>query len=128
FTRIGFGIQGKYEDLAVRGGYIFGRNNNPYGALNSDTVDSTAWFVETEYFLFAWLIPYLRYEGLTVDLPSGVEGIDSSQDRERVVLGAKALIRANISLSVEGRFHTKNQATGGRGDADQVVVQLEAAF
>ncbi|MDK1031217.1 MAG: hypothetical protein QGD94_04360, partial [Planctomycetia bacterium] len=32
FTRIGFGILGKYEGLAVRGGYIFGRNNNPYGA------------------------------------------------------------------------------------------------
>ncbi len=129
FWRLGFGIQGKYQDLAVRGGAVFGRNQNPYGELSDQAVYSCSWFTEAEYFVFPWLIPYLRYEGLSLDLPSGVEGIDDTQSRNRVIVGAKALIRANISLSMEGRFYTKDERYEDKErQDDQVVVSLEVAF
>ncbi len=128
FWRIGFAVQGKYRDFAARGGAVFGRNENPYGALSGDPVDSCSWFGEVEYFAYPWLIPYIRYEGLSLDLPSGVEGIDPSQDRNRLIVGAKALIRANVSLTIEGRFHTKDERGEGRDDDDQIVAALEAAF
>ncbi len=128
FWRVGFGIQGKYQDLAVRGGAVIGRNKSPYGELSSQPVDSCTWFAEAEYFVFPWFVPFLRYEGLSLDLPSGVEGIDNTQDRNRFVVGAKALIRANISLTVEGRFHTKDERFAKETQDDQVLLSLEAAF
>ncbi len=128
FWRLGVGAQSKHGDLAIRGGYVFGYNKNPFGALTSQSVDSHTWFAEAEYFLYPWLIPYGRYEVLMLDLPSGVEGIDSDQDQQRFVVGTKALIRANITAIAEVRIYTKDDSSESQGDRDQVVLGFEAAF
>lgn len=128
FCRIGFGIQGKYNDLAVRGGYVYGSNKRPFGAMTPDAVPSHSWFFEAEYFVYPWLIPYVRYEALQLELPTGVDGIDPTQDRDRVIVGAKFLIRANVSVTVEGRFHLRDERKGEQGDDDQVVIGIEAGF
>ena len=107
FYRLGFGVQQKFRDLTIGGGYMFGRNENPYGNLSTDRVDSHAWFLEGMYFLRPWLIPYSRYEGLDLDLPSGIGGLNPQQDNARVVTGVKTLIRANVSMNVESNFYVK---------------------
>jgi len=127
FWRLGAGVQAKYKDLTIGGGYMWGRNDNPYGELSSKSVDSNAWFAEAYYFVYPWLIPYVRYEGLNLDLPSGVAGLDDDQDRGRVIVGGKAMIRANISLNVEGTFYT-NGSNVEEGIDNTLFVLLSAAF
>ncbi len=107
---------------------MFGYNNNPFGALTSESVDSHTWFAEIEYFLFPWLIPYTRYEALIIELPSGVEGINSDQDQQRFIFGTKVLIRANVTAIAEVRIYTEDDSSESKGDKNQVVLGLEAAF
>ncbi len=136
FWRFGPGLQWKYRDLTLSGGYIFGKNNRPYGAISNDSVDSEAWFLEARYVAYPWLFPYVRYEGLKLKLASGIPGlfVQENQDRERIIVGAKALVRANITLALEGRFYTKDErqtrglAPGQKGDDDQALVTMSYAF
>jgi hypothetical protein len=111
----------------VGAGYMYGDNDNPYGDLSTKSVDSHAWFAEGYYYVYPWLIPYVRYEGLNLDLPSGVAGLDPDQDRARVILGAKALIRANIALNVEVTTYTDG-ARVEEGIDNTLFVLLSAAF
>lgn len=108
FWRAGGGLRGKYKDLTVGAGYMFGNNDRPYGFLSDASVDSNAWFVEAHYYVYPWLIPYGRYEGLYLDgLPEDLL-LDGETDREILTVGCKAHIRANISLRAEGTFYTQD--------------------
>jgi hypothetical protein len=127
FWRLGAGVQAKYKDLTVGAGYMLGRNDNPYGVLSSKSVDSGAWLAEAYYFVYPWLIPYVRWEGLNLDLPSGVAGLDDDQDRSRLILGGKAMIRANIALNVEVMTYTDG-ANVEEGIDNTLFVLLTAAF
>lgn len=133
FWRVGFGILGRYRDLQIGAGYIFGENEAPYGALTKRDVDSRAWFVEAQYFVFPWLIPNIRYEGLHLDLPL-TNAVITRADRERFIVGVKALLRANVSLAIEGRFYTKDERQtkmmmkGETNDDNQVVISANFAF
>lgn len=128
FWRLGPGFLFKIKDLELDGGYMFGENDVPFGALSGQSVDSEAWFVEASVFAYPWLVPLLRYESLSLDLPSGVEGLDASQDRSRIVVGAKALLRANVSLTAEGRIYTNDERFDEDDNDDELVLSLTAAF
>ena len=127
FWRLGAGAQAKYKDLTVGVGYMWGRNDNPYGELSSKSVDSGAWLAEAYYFVYPWLIPYVRWEGLNLDLPSDVAGLDDDQDRARLILGGRAMIRANIGLNVEVMTYTDG-ANVEEGIDNTLFVLLTAAF
>jgi hypothetical protein len=134
FWRAGAGLLWRFKDFQLGGGYVFGDNDRPYGVLTDKSVDSEAWFVEASYFIYPWLVPTFRYEGLRLDLPKNVRGIQSDQDRERIIFGAKALLRANVYLTLEGRFYTKDQRStrafpkGDTDDDNEVVSTLNFAF
>jgi hypothetical protein len=70
YWRLGGSFLAKYSNLMVGAGFMYGDNDNPYGDLSSESVDSQAWFAEAYYFVYPWLIPYVRYEGLKLDLLS----------------------------------------------------------
>ena len=127
YWRLGGSFRAKYKDLMVGAGYMYGDNDNPYGDLSQDSVDSHAWFAESYYYVYPWLIPYVRWEGLNLDLPSGVAGLDPDQDQSRLILGAKALIRANISLNVEWTKYTEG-ARLQEGVDNTLFVLLSGAF
>jgi hypothetical protein len=113
FDRLGGDIRLNYKDLSLAGGYIFGDDD-------SDDTDKDLWLVEAEYWLYPWLVTYVRYEGLSVD------GADN-EDQARLIPGVVLLLRANIKVTVEGRYYYKNQPAneaGGKGDDDRVVFQL----
>ena len=120
-------MQAKYKDLTLGAGYMWGRNDNPYGDLSSKSVDSGAWLAEAYYFVYPWLIPYVRYEGLDLDLPSDVAGLDDDQDRARLIVGGKAMIRANIALNVEFMTYTDG-ARVEEGIDNTLFVLLSAGF
>ncbi len=136
FWRVGPGIQWKHRDLTLGAGYFWANNDNPYGALDDHSVDSQSWFVEAHYFALPWLVPSLRYEGVSFDLASGMPSrfVQENQDRQRIIASVKMLLRANVSLTVEGRFYTKDERStralesGGRNDDSQVAVSLSYAF
>lgn len=132
FWRFGPGLLWRHGDLQLGGGYIVGENDRPFGIATDRSVKSCTWFVETQYFVFPWLIPYARYETLTLDFPSGIEAIEESfpdgHDQRRVILGAKAMVRANVSLSLEGRFFDKNEGLEETNDGDQIIASLTMAF
>ena len=127
YWRLGGSFRVQYKDLMVGAGYMYGNNDNPYGDLSPDSVDSNAWFAEGYYFVYPWLIPYLRWEGLKLDLPSDVAGLDPDQDRSRLILGAKAMIRANVTLNVECTTYTKG-ADVEEGIDNTLFILLSAAF
>ncbi len=109
FWRVGAGLQQKYRDLTVAAGYMYGHNDRPYGNLSRETVDSHACFAEASYFVYPWLIPYARYEALFLDLPENVAGLNSDHDTQRVMLGIKALLRANIAVTLETTIFTEGE-------------------
>ena len=149
-TRYGADARVNYKDLSLGGGYIRQNADEPtapatdatatagqkiftnlgirrLSLLEEPTTTSTTknlWFVEGYYFVFPWLIPYARYESLTVDLPD--------QDQARIIGGLAFLLRANIKLSVEYRYFTTNQpreAAGQGTHADDLLsFQLDWSF
>jgi len=133
FWRVGPRVRWMYKNLTIGGGYMYGLNERPYGALASESVTSHAWFVTAEYAFYSWLIPSVRYEELRLD---NIEapGLQKDHDRARIVASLRAQLRANVSLTVEGRFYTKDQrfthATprGETDDDNQVCVRLDFAF
>ena len=117
FWRLGAGITFNYNDFSFNAGYVAGSNDNPYGAmdtlfagLTSDaSVDSTTWFTEAHYFVYPWLIPYVRYESLELDdLPSDLI-LDGEQGRDILQVGCRSQIRANIALRIEGSIYTEDE-------------------
>jgi hypothetical protein len=136
FWRIGPGILWRTGDLQLGGGYIFGKNENPFGAVSSSgsSVDSQSWFVEANYFAKPWLIPYVRYEELGFsNLPAEVTTDDEASfpngaDRGRIVVGTKMLLRANVSLGLEGIFYTKDDRESSNDDNSQFIGSLRIAY
>jgi hypothetical protein len=107
FWRLAVGAQQQIRDLSVSAAYMVGTDDRPYAPFSDESVDSTAWHVEVLYFAYPWLIPFARYEGLDLDLPPGLPGLDPQQDAERIIAGAKAMIRPNVSFTLEGAHYTK---------------------
>jgi len=135
FWRLGAGLTVNYRDVSLNGGCMIGRNNNPYGALDTlfggysgdVAVDSTAWFVEAHYFVYPWLIPYGRFESLDLEgLPTTLL-LDGEEDRDILHLGIRAQIRANIALRVEGTYYTADN-NYAYGPDRNIFFILNAAF
>ena len=131
FWRVGADAKGKYGDLAIGGGVVFGNNDDPYATISDQDVDSRVWFAEGEYFAYPWLIGTLRYESLSLDEPAGL--FATGQDRARVVPSITMLLRANVKFVVEALLHTKHEALddvpgGEKNDADAFVVRMDFAF
>ena len=106
FWRLGVGVQRQIRDLSVSAAYLVGKDDRPYAPFSDESVDSANWHVEVLYFAYPWLIPFARYEALDLDLPPGIPGLDPAQDAERIVAGAKAMIRPNVSFTLEGAHYT----------------------
>jgi len=147
FWRIGPAVKVKYKDFAVGGGYLYGNNSRPYGALTrtgttrtgpwqEQPVRSHTWFIEGEYFVLPWLVPSVRYEELNLDNMEAL-GLSNQQDRGQIIASVKAQIRSNVTLTAEGRFATYNELfthttppapKGDTDDGNMVVLRLDFAF
>ena len=111
FYRLAMGALWRHKDLTLNCGYMFGRNENPYGLLDPREIDSHAWFVEGHYFFYPWLVPYARFDSLRFsDFPTDTLVLWDEQGSDIVTLGIKALLRANISLQTEFTAYTYDGA------------------
>ncbi len=107
FWRLGVGLQHYIGDFQWSAQYTAGSNDDPYGSLSGQAVDSRTWHVEALGFAYPWLMLYGRWEGLDLDLPSDVPGLVPVQDIEKIVAGAKFMIRPNVFCNVEGTYYTE---------------------
>jgi hypothetical protein len=116
--RFGVDVRLNYKDLTLTSGFIRGENDT--------TVEKKdLWFGELIYFAYPWLQPFVRYEHLSSDL--------ADKDQGRIIAGSAILARANVRVTVEGRFYTKNdpavaKAGGSKNDDDRIVARLQYAF
>jgi len=106
FWRLSIGAKERYQDLTINTGYQWARDDNPFGTLWNNDMDANAWFIETTYFVYPWLIPYARYEVLEFDNIPLTESTDdilinAKQDAELLIVGVKAHLRANVHITVE---------------------------
>ena len=106
FWRLGFGLQHDIRSFSWSLQYTAGNDDRPYGNLSDQAVDSRTWHVEALGFAYPWLMLYGRYEALDLDLPADVPGLLPDQDIEKVVAGAKLMIRPNVSCNIEGTYYT----------------------
>lgn len=138
FWRAGLGVAWRWQDLYVGAGGILGHFDNPYGTVNTDSVDTTDLLVELEYYVYPWLIPGVRYESVAFDIPDGVitnsSGQDNGQDRARFITTVRMLLRANVALVLEGRFYTIDERYDDLSPSqdvnqdDLVAIRLDVAF
>lgn len=127
FWRLGVGVQQMIGDLTIGGVYVVGKDDNPYGILSDQSVDSTTWHIEALGWVYPWLIPYGRYEVLDLEMPEGVPGIPTQRDVSRFVGGVKMMIRPNIFLTLESAYYTKG-AELEEGIDETVFMLLSVAF
>jgi hypothetical protein len=125
YNLIGGDTRLNYKDLSLASGYIRGNNVQNVQFYGPPYEDNHIWFGEAQYFLYPWLVPYLRYENLSVQNVN-------HEDQARFIVGLAILIRANIKLNVEGKFFSNNQPAklveGNEMADDQFAFQLDWAF
>jgi hypothetical protein len=117
FDRFGLDARLNYKDVSLSAGYITGDDDS--------TADKKKiFFGEVVYFAFPWLQPFARFERLSSDL--------ANADKARIIAGSAILARANVRVTVEGRFFTKNEpkvaAGGDKNDDDRIIARLQFAF
>lgn len=127
FWRLGVGVEGQYKDLTLNCGYVFGRNDNPYGILSPNSVDSHSWFVEGYYFVYPWLVPYARYEGVLMEGFPKEELEFKEGEFEMITMGIKTLIRANLHLGVEYSLIPRDDGFDQSSDG-RVFVKMHTVF
>jgi len=121
FRRFGVGLLQRYNDFTISAGYMWGENDNPYGDLSNNKVKTESWFIESHYFVYPWLVPFVRYEGVDFnglpstapddpdpDLDEELLVLDGEEDRAILTVGAKIQIRPNVLLNIEGYYYTED--------------------
>jgi hypothetical protein len=110
FYRVGGDIRFKYRKLEVFGVGLFGHDNNhsvdteAQTITNARAVTYTGGFAGSNYWVFPWLIAYMRYD--FVNSPADfANGISQYQTRNRFSPGFQVLVRANIKVIGEYQFH-----------------------
>jgi hypothetical protein len=152
FDRFGGDIRGSYGDFSLAGGFTRGLRNDfiipsifapsfpvlgppPANTLPAAVqalfptllINENIWTVDAQYFLYPWLVPYVRYELVDVTNASGL-------NKSRLVAGVTALAVANVRLNMEGRYYLQNQPANLPGvdpstiDSNQVDIRLQFAF
>jgi len=127
FWRLGAGVQRQYKDVTFSAMYMTGSDDNPYGNLSSQAVDSTNWHLEVLGFAYPWLLPYARFESLKLDVPRDVPGLEPEQDMQRLIVGTKFMLRPNVFAVAETALYTTG-AELEEGFDRTLFLLLAAAF
>lgn len=149
YGRWGLDARWKIQDFTFTGGFLLGRDNNPYGIAAQGALKSTEYVAEVKWFAYPWLIPIMRFEYLNLKVPAGVVGSDidgsalglvdttgytlaRSNTIERLVLEANILYRANIKISPFAIFYfedtLRTQAKLAVKNDTLIGVALDLAF
>lgn len=106
FYRAGGDFRFKYRKFELWGLGMFGHDTNVVpnstdtGFVSATPVTFSGGFVETEYWLYPWLIGLMRYDVVNspTDFQAGVSRYDT---RNRFSPGVQLLVRANVKVAFE---------------------------
>ncbi|MBA4407028.1 hypothetical protein C0389_07130 [bacterium] len=95
FRRYGFDVDLQFSNLDLRGGIIFGQDDNPDNDFKS--LESNALFAEADYSFYPWLIGALR-----VEKANSWKGNNDKDKYINIIPHLTILFRANVRLYIEG--------------------------
>jgi hypothetical protein len=128
----GVAARGLYERADVGLGFVWGRNENPWGSEAPGAVSNSSFFAKAEYLLFPWLIGSLKFDTFDVELSEEVRsaGYVGTHDQTRWMPGIVALIRHNVKLVAEAELFTRHVASDASGERDSqgLWLRLDVAF
>ncbi|MBI3871541.1 MAG: hypothetical protein HY304_00500 [candidate division Zixibacteria bacterium] len=106
FDRFGFDLRAGYNRFELTGGLIAGTDENPFG--DKKELKHTAFFGEIDWLAYPWLIPIFRVNRARSELK------DDERDKYwEFHPNLTILYRANIRMTIEGRFRVDNDRTIG---------------
>jgi hypothetical protein len=114
-------------------GYVWGRNENPWGTTQSGSLSNSSFFARAEYIALPWLIGSLKFDTFDAQVPgivmeSGFTGGDL--DQTRILPGLVMLIRHNIRAVIEAELFTEHAQSSASGHAKphSLWFRLDLAF
>ncbi len=133
----GFNGRGLYGPLDVGVGYVWGRNNNPWGELLGELLEGAvpfkSLFAKAEYLFYPWLIGSLKFDTFDSDVPESVREsgfVEGGLDATRVMPGVVFLIRQNIRGVIEGELFTRLESQSDQDgfNPKNIWFRLDVAF
>jgi hypothetical protein len=119
FRITGAKVDAYYGNLNVYGAVAVGRD--ALKGSSAQTIHSSAFFVESDYMVFPWVMPLVRFEKTNFS--------DGRRNVKSLVPAVNFAIRANARVLVEGHFFNHLNAGGTvRSGVNQAVVRLDFAF
>lgn len=129
FRRLGVAVRGTYGNLETAAGYVWGSHDRPWSSPG--TLDFRSWFARADYMVFPWLMASARVEDLRMEpnLPSGWQVTTGrQQDLRRVLPALIMLVRANMRMTLEGEFYTRDAAFADDQRRHAFWARLDFAF
>lgn len=129
WDRFGTALRGTYGNLDVAVGYVFGENDDPWGANSTQSADYKSPFIRADYMFFPWFMGQVRWEQLDIDRPSDLSAVGTVK-QTRIIPAAIFLIRANMRLVLEGEIYTDNESAdlAGQKEPNTFWTRLDFAF
>ncbi len=134
-THRAFGVNARalYGPLDVGVGWVWGRDENPWGATADGAVRFLSLFGKAEYLVFPWLIASFKADELDVNPPGSVRArgfTEGGLDQSRVLPGLVFLVRQNIRGVLEAEFFTRHAPSAdlGRPPPDNLWFRLDVSF
>ena len=125
YDRIGGDVRWNYADFSLVGGYTYAKDKSQTLGETSPP-EQKIWFGEADYFIFPWMIGYLRYE--TMDVSHSDNSVAEYSDRSRFLPGVIFLARANIKVTLEGEFYTEDKYAETAGEGSDFYNKCSLAF
>ncbi len=118
-------------DLGV--GYVWGKNQNPWGLAPARRASHWSAFGKAEYFVFPWLFGSLKFELQETDVDPEVRAAgftEGSLDQTRLLPGLVVLIRQNVRGVVEAELYTRHTPSKDSGvrKPHNLWFRLDVAF
>lgn len=128
-----FGLAARWLDgpLDLGGGFVWVRNDDPWGMKPAVALERWSAFARGEVFLWPWLIGSLKAETLRFDLdPEAPPVSPGPLDRTRILPGLVALLRQNVRAVLEAELWTDHEpsAAAGLGSPHNLWLRLDIAF
>jgi hypothetical protein len=116
----GGGIRAQWESLELDAAAYTERHDDP--RAGGGKVDAIASYEELSYVLYPWLVPAVRVEYLRLK-PAGEDAVTDL----RVLVGADALIRPNLKVSIVGQIERATGApNAGWSAASGMAIPMSA--
>ncbi len=130
-----FGVNARalYGRIDLGVGYVWGENDNPWGASAAGVARHSSLFGKLEYLFFPWLTGSLKFDTFDVDVPASVRALgftEGSLDQSRVLPGVVVLVRQNIRGVVEAEFYAEHEpsADSNSRKPQKLWLRLDMAF